>query len=175
MKSTDDEHAAWVENLVDEFQHRLCGYAFNLLRDEDRARDAVQETFLRLCRQSREKLDGHEAGWLFRVCRNRAIDILRKEKPVNALTDPQQDRLEDPARGPAQQAQQQDLISRLPALLGELPERQRDVIRLKFQQHLSYAEIGEALELSVSNVGFLIHTGLKTLRQEFRAVEGASS
>jgi RNA polymerase sigma-70 factor (ECF subfamily) len=45
-----------------------------------------------------------------------------------------------------------------------LPANQREVLYLKFQQGLSYKEIGKVTGHSVSNVGFLIHTGMKTLR-----------
>ena len=48
--------------------------------------------------------------------------------------------------------------------LEQLPDNQREVIRLKFQQELSYKEISEATGLAVGNVGFLLHTGLKRLR-----------
>jgi RNA polymerase sigma-70 factor (ECF subfamily) len=51
------------------------------------------------------------------------------------------------------------------AFLGDLPANQQEAIRLKFQHELSYKQIAEVTQLSVSNVGFLIHTGLKTLRQ----------
>ena len=56
--------------------------------------------------------------------------------------------------------------------LDQLPANQQEVIRLKFQNGLSYREISRITELSVSNVGFLIHTGIKTLRQRVRALEG---
>jgi RNA polymerase sigma-70 factor (ECF subfamily) len=46
-----------------------------------------------------------------------------------------------------------------------LPDNQREVIRLKFQQGLSYKEISAVTGLSVSNVGFLIHTGIKRVRE----------
>ena len=49
-------------------------------------------------------------------------------------------------------------------LLDELPEKQQEAIRLKLQAQLSYKEIASVLETSVSNVGMLIHTGLKTIR-----------
>ena len=49
-------------------------------------------------------------------------------------------------------------------LLDELGENQREVIRLKFQNDLSYKEIADITGLSVTNVGFLLHTGLKKLR-----------
>ena len=56
--------------------------------------------------------------------------------------------------------------------LDDLPANQQEVIRLKFQNDLSYREISRITKLSESNVGFLIHTGLKTLRHRVRALEG---
>ena len=52
------------------------------------------------------------------------------------------------------------------AALEKLPERQQEVIRLKFQGGLSYREISRVTGLSESNVGYLIHTGLKAVREE---------
>jgi RNA polymerase sigma-70 factor (ECF subfamily) len=51
-------------------------------------------------------------------------------------------------------------------ILNTLPANQQEVIRLKFQGDLSYLEISRITSLSVSNVGFLIHTGLKTIREK---------
>ena len=51
------------------------------------------------------------------------------------------------------------------SVLSTLPANQQEVIRLKFQGDLSYREISRVTSLSVSNVGFLIHTGLKTIRE----------
>ena len=50
-------------------------------------------------------------------------------------------------------------------LLDRLPDNQQEVIRLKFQNDLSYREISEITGLSVSNVGFLLHVGIKRLRE----------
>ena len=49
-------------------------------------------------------------------------------------------------------------------MLETLPTNQREVIRLKFQNGFSYQEISRISGHSVSNVGYLIHTGLKTIR-----------
>ena len=60
--------------------------------------------------------------------------------------------------------QRQEASGEIIRILERLPENQREVIRLKFQHDMSYKEISEVTNLSVSNVGFLIHTGLKRLR-----------
>jgi len=49
--------------------------------------------------------------------------------------------------------------------LDRLPDNQKEVLRLKFQGGLRYREIAEVTGLSVGNVGFLIHRGLKSLRE----------
>ena len=55
-------------------------------------------------------------------------------------------------------------------LIETLPRRQQEIVRLKFQNDLSYGEISRITNLTVSNVGFLIHTGLKTVRQRLLPV-----
>ena len=54
-------------------------------------------------------------------------------------------------------------------LIDRLPPNQQEVVRLKFQNGFSYKEISRITELSVSNVGFLIHTAVTRLRTEFAA------
>lgn len=53
-------------------------------------------------------------------------------------------------------------------ILNTLPANQQEVLRLKFQSDLSYLEISRTTNLSVSNVGFLIHTGLNAIRERVR-------
>lgn len=67
---------------------------------------------------------------------------------------------------PAAVAEDRDAAGRILHLLEHLPENQQEVIRLKFQNGLSYREISGITGLSVTNVGFLLHTGLKTLRRK---------
>ena len=54
-------------------------------------------------------------------------------------------------------------------LIGKLTPNQQEVVRLKFQNGFSYKEISRITELSVGNVGFLIHTAVAKLRVEFAA------
>ena len=54
-------------------------------------------------------------------------------------------------------------------LINRLPPNQQEVVRLKFQNGFSYKEISRITALSVTNVGFLIHTAVTRLRREFAA------
>ena len=69
-----------------------------------------------------------------------------------------------PAPGPLDVAERHELGTRVLELLEELPPNQREVIRLKFQNGFSYQEISRISGHSVSNVGYLIHAGIKALR-----------
>jgi len=161
---TNLESEAWVREAVTRFEGPLLLYARRLLSDHEAARDVVQDVFLRLCAQSRDAIDGHLAEWLFTVCRNRALDVLRKENRMTRLQDEQVNRCLSPAPGPHDVAERHDLGARVLALLDSLPPNQREVIRLKFQNGFSYQEISRISGHSVSNVGYLIHAGIKTLR-----------
>lgn len=156
----------WIGRAVERYERPLLGYARQLTGDLERARDIVQDTFLRLCRQAPGSLDGHLAEWLYTVCRNRALDVRRKESRMTTISP---DRApEQPSREPAQAqaAELQDSVRHILELLDELPENQREVVRLKFQGGLSYQEISRVTQLSVSNVGYLLHVALQRLRRE---------
>ncbi len=209
--SRPDEHAAadtstneeWIQAAVDEHAQPLLRYAARLLHgDTESARDIVQDTFVRLCQADRETLEGHLTEWLYTVCRNRTLDVLRKGRRMSTLTDIESShRLRDdgashpslvdapnviaasmrngllPSQAAASsnrsdvstQVEQPEQTSKAVHALEQLPDNQQEVIRLKFQAGLSYKEIARVTNLSVSNVGFLIHTGMKSLRETFGA------
>lgn len=76
---------------------------------------------------------------------------------------------------PSTVLEQKEELGRVLQILETLPPNQQEVIRLKFQNGLSYREISEVTHLSVSNVGFLLHTGLKTVRQKLDAWSRSSA
>jgi RNA polymerase sigma-70 factor (ECF subfamily) len=163
---TDHE---WVREALGRHEGRLVAYATHLLRDPERARDVVQDTFLRLCRQERSRVEDHLVRWLYTVCRNRAMDYLRKEGLMVSVNGSDAALLESTQPGPAAVVELGDQVSALLRNLALLPDRQREVIRLKFQGGLTYREISRVTGYSVTNVGFLLHRGLNTLRKRLGA------
>jgi RNA polymerase sigma-70 factor (ECF subfamily) len=155
----------WVRSVVARYERQLTAYACHVMHSVDGARDVVQETFVRLCGADRKTVEPRLAQWLFTVCRNLAIDVMRKERRMSMLSDAQASGYESNEPGPSDAAERDDSVSSILQSMAELPEVQQEVIRLKFQHGLSSRQIGEIMNLTVTNVGFLIHTGLKTLRQ----------
>ena len=154
----------WLRSALERYERPLLRYAAGLTGDVETARDVVQETFTRLCRQDRAAVDGHVAPWLYTVCRRRALTVRRKEKRMRVVAEPIADSRESPDPAPAVVAESRETTGRVLRFLETLPAKQREVVRLKFQHGLRYKEIAEVMSISVSNVGFLIHTAIKTLR-----------
>jgi len=154
----------FIERALADYESPLVGYAMNIVHDVERARDIVQDTFIRLCQQDLGKVGIGLKSWLYTVCKNRALDVLRKDRRIEPLDDVRWKRIAGPSVAPDRQLDQDERLSLVMQYLDRLTANQREVILLKFQQGLSYQEISEKTGLTSGNVGFLIHTGLKRLR-----------
>ena len=152
-----------ISEIVDRFERPLLAYARRMLGgDWQGAQDAVQETFLRLYREDRQKIESRVAAWLFSVCRSRVIDMQRTHRatPIDASQVP----ICDPSPDAAQIASDSEDKVQLADLVDRLSPRQQEVIRLRMQAGLSYREIAEVTGLTVSNVGFHLHEAVRNLR-----------
>jgi len=164
-----EAHRRWVERALDAHERALTTYAARILGDVERARDVVQETFLRLWTADREEVDDHLAAWLFTVCRHRALDIVRrhqreqKERHMHPVPDHP---TPHSGRSAFEGLAQREDKSRAEGAIERLPERQQELLRLKFQAGLTYRDIAKVTGLSVSNVGYLLHVALKAVRAE---------
>ncbi|MFZ5496693.1 MAG: RNA polymerase sigma factor [Verrucomicrobiota bacterium] len=162
--------SSFVSAAVARHQAPLLRYATRLLHgDADRARDVVQDTFVRLMAQPPAEVDGHVAEWLFTVCRNRATDLLRKEGRMSFFGEGQAERLVGAEPRPGSGLERTEQHAAVLQLIDKLPPNQQEVVRLKFQNGFSYQEISRITSLSVTNVGFILHTAIKTLRRQMAA------
>src|SRR5687767_8999110 len=138
----------WVLAALEDYEVRLLRYAVRLLGDRDLAADAVQHAFLKLCDQSPDTLGNRMAPWLFRVCRNRAVDHLRQAGREQSLNgSPAGDDGSSPApldreAGPAEATESRELSERLRDLVEQLPAAQREAIEL-WCDGFNYREIAE--------------------------------
>lgn len=184
---TDRDHCAntapdseWIRAAVEQYEKPLTQYAMRLLHgDIDRARDVVQDAFVKLWTADRASIDSHLGQWLYRVCRNRALDVHRKESRMTALSDEHLETASAPtasasalhARDHAHDDQREGrLPHELPgtavmALLESLNDMQQEALRLKFQGGLSYKEIAAVMDITSNHVGVVIHNAIKALRE----------
>lgn len=163
------EHVRWVEAALERYERPLVSYATRLLGDSEAARDAVQETFLRLCRAERDEIDGRLAPWLYTVCRRVAIDVRRKGRRSHPIDGAVLDERAGAAAEPASEFAERDATREAIDAVYRLPARQQEAILLKFRHGLAYRDIAEVTGLTPTHVGVLIHEGMKTLRARLGA------
>ena len=155
-----------------EHEPGLLRYARHLTGRDAVAREVVQDTLTHLLEQPVDKrgelTGGRLKAWLYTVCRNRCFDLRRKDRRMKplALAPAQTANLTaDPDTAPDARAERREAHDGVLRAIAQLPGDQQEALRLKFQGGLSYAEIGEMMNATVPRVGYLIHRGLKALRE----------
>lgn len=157
----------WIVVSLDRYEGALVRYTTNLVGNLEVARDIVQNAFLKLCQQRRAQVEEQLPAWLFTVCRNQAVDHLRREHTRSANASASSN--EAAQESPLVPLERKERVGFLLACMDTLPARQQEVLRLKFGEGMSYKEIASVIETSVSNVGVLIHTAIRRLRDRIEA------
>ena len=162
--------AALIRKAVDLCYAPLLRYAISLSKNESLARDAVQESFLRLMNEIKKREVKHPKAWLFAVCRNRIFDEFKRSKRYENVGEscdfPGSDNYGARLR-PDKNAEISDGADRAEMLTQKLSPKERELVRLKFQCGFSYAQMAEIMSLTPSNVGATLHNAVKNLRTMF--------
>jgi RNA polymerase sigma factor (sigma-70 family) len=155
-----------MQILLRRFEIPLLQFATRITGDRERARDVVQETFVKLHNNGAFQKP-EPATWLFTVCRNGALNVCRKERRMHYLDEELIEARPGEQPMPFERLERQEAAGFLLGIVATLPFRQQEVLQLKFQNDLSYQQIAEITKTTANNVGVLIHTALKTLRQRY--------
>ena len=155
-----------------EHEAELIRYAARMLGDQDNARDAVQDTFIKYAKfkgARPQAVISNVRAWLYKSARNICIDMLRKKKRGAEILLSEEIELM-----PSQEDCQPDNMMRkseealmLRRLINKLSPKDREIIILKIEHGNSYKEIAEITGLSVTNVGFILHNAMMKLKDEF--------
>jgi RNA polymerase sigma-70 factor (ECF subfamily) len=161
MRARQRDAAAFAA-LIERFEKAALSAAWAILRDADRAADAVQEAFLRAWEELPGLKDAARfGGWLMQIVRHAAIDVRRKIRPTARIFP------EIPARslGPALQAEQRDRDRQVKQALDLLDETTREAILLRYYEGMPTKEIAEVLEMSPAAVDMRLSRGRALLRE----------
>jgi RNA polymerase sigma factor (sigma-70 family) len=169
--SQTDERVEWVRASMERHEAELLRYALSLVGDPSAAEDLVQDAFFKLCKQEPGSLRGRLVPWLFTVVRNQALDRHRRESRWPRASETEAAALPGDSPTPSASVEARDDVRNLMSLLSSLPANQQEVVRLKFQSQMSYREISQITRLTETNVGFLLHTAIKTLRRRFERLD----
>lgn len=157
--------------LLERHEGPLLRFARPLAGSEDRAQDAVQEAFLKFVREGSRMTDVMALfPWLLQVVRNACLDMRRKEKRM--------DRKHEAARVEAGAAVaesadapvlNEEARTHVRDAVSKLPEKQREVLRLKLWEGMTYREIGERLGMTLTNVSYHLGEAVKAVAGQLRS------
>ena len=170
-----------ISEVVGREQSRLGSFIRRRVPDPRDAEDILQEVFYELVEANRLLMPiDHVAGWLFRVARNRIVDLFRKRKPENfsevaaSGEDGEHLRFEDllpsPEAGPDALYARQALLDELELAIGELSEDQRAVFLAHEIEGRSFKEISEATGVGVNTLLSRKRYAVLRLRESLRRI-----
>jgi RNA polymerase sigma factor (sigma-70 family) len=152
-----------ISQVVDRERYRLLNFIRRRVPDPYDAEDILQDVFYELVEANRLLMPiDHITGWLFRVARNRIVDLFRKKKPVNfsdAAMEGEDDEslqfedlLPSPDAGPEALHARSVLLEALELALRELPSEQREVFVAHEIEGLSFKDIAARTGVGVNTL-----------------------
>lgn len=144
------------EALVAAYRRRVFGIAYAILRSRPAAEDVAQEVFVKLWR-SLESYDGRAqlSTWIYAITRNAAISALRREKPASSLSEPAVLAAAEAQAGHTDRDGADDAT--LWHAVAALPDAQRRVVTLYYQDERPVEEVASMLGLPVNTVKTHLH------------------
>ena len=165
------------EALVRRHQGPVYNFCLRMLGQTEDAADVAQETFVQLY-SNLGRLDEREpiAPWLFRVARNRCIDVIRRRRTVplgvpdaSGETSIQFEPADDEPL-PDELAERADLQQLLARAIAALPPAYGEVVALRYAGDRSFAEIAEILNCDEGAARVRFHRAKGLLRRQLRAL-----
>ena len=159
-----------IEELFAALESPLLSYALRLVGDLSVAEDMVQDAFMKLHAQFEKVREPRR--WLYRTVHNQALNHRRQADnivPLNPQGEgnaPAASDATDPQPLPDEQIARWEGIGLVRLSLESLDERSRELVRLKFNEGLSYKEISSRTGLKIGHVGYLLHHALKSISDE---------
>ena len=160
-----------ITAVVEDYQASLLRYAGRMLRNAVQAEDIVQDAFTKFIKHRRDSGESirNVKAWLYRVTHNLVLDHIRRHQRHQGHHETLQADLQDAAEeSPAAEYSRRDAAQRAWQMLDVLNDRERQIVMLKIVDELSYKEIAETMEVSVSNVGFILHNSMKKMAKAMR-------
>lgn len=160
--------------VAEEYQDRIYTYAWYTLQCREEAEDVTQEVLVKLWQHVDEVDPGNLNAWVMRVTRNAVIDASRRRRTRKAVfadgveVETVADIAGSSGQGTDRAVVAREIRSALETALTSIDEPYRSIVVLREIQGMTYAEVGDALELPLNTVKVYLHRGRKMLREALR-------
>lgn len=167
---TGDENA--FEMMFRAYYPRLCRFAAEYVHSEGRARDLVQDIFLRIWeRRAKWQIRDSLKAYLYQAVRNRALNHVRRRDAMDEMKNGLEYVTDDFQPRMAEDAVHAGTLSQeLERAISQLPERRRMAFLLHRRHGLTYKEIARVMDVTRKTVENQIGRALKSLREKLDSV-----
>ncbi len=135
-----------MELIADRYRSQIRGHALRMLRDQEDAEDAVQDTFVKAFKGIQTFEQGRPLlPWLMRICSNCSVDIIRSRKPLEDTIESHEHALFDASANVEDGVDAKFRGQRVREAVSRLPERYRKIIEMRHFGQMDVIEIAKAL------------------------------
>ncbi|MCC6643910.1 sigma-70 family RNA polymerase sigma factor [Candidatus Peregrinibacteria bacterium] len=167
LAKTDSDAFA---QLYDYFFPKVFAFVISKVGSNDAAEDIVSEVFIKVVQHLPKYQDRGApfAAWLFTIARNMVFDYYSKQSKDKSTVLEEGLEIKDESKNssPHEQAKHSELHEKVKQVMQQLPERDLNVMQMKFYSGLTNREIAATLNLTESNVGIIIYRVLKKLKPD---------
>ena len=165
-----DENA--LATLIQRHQSKIYGFIYSKVADHDVANDIFQDTFIKVIKTLKSDSyneEGKFLPWVMRIAHNLIVDHFRKGKKMPMLRETEEfsifSILSDDVPNVESRLITAQVEKDLKALIGELPDDQREVLVMRIYQDLSFKEIAETTGVSINTALGRMRYALMNLRK----------
>ena len=161
-----DENSSWVGILFDRYAILLLGMCMKYLKNEEDARDCVQQIFLKVLADINKHQVQYFRAWIYMVTKNHCLMQLRQKQHVRQ-EEMNEKVMNDPAPPEEEKAahiEKEHLLENMSLALEQLNKEQRDCIKLFYLQKCSYQEIAAKTGYSLLQIKSYIQNGKRNLK-----------
>jgi RNA polymerase sigma-70 factor (ECF subfamily) len=175
--SRTGDRGAFVE-LVELYRSKIQKLGYRMLLNKLDTEDIVQETFIRVYLNLNHYDESQKfSTWVYRICRNACIDLLRKKRPTHSLDaelfehedgNTYYHKIPTTENSPEFLALQSETKEQIHKTLDKLSDKYKTIIRLYYLDELTLQEISQLLNLPVTTIKTRLHRGRELLKNKWK-------
>ena len=167
----ESDHAAYTE-IYQRYFHLLFVHAYKKLRDENQAKDIVQDIFATLWFKRDFNLPASNlAGYLFTAVRNKIFDLFAHQQVETKYIDSFKDYLSNHSNTPTDHlVRENQLKAYIEKEIQALPPKMKKIFEMSRRENLSHKEIAEKLNVSENNVSKQVNNALRVLKTKLGVI-----
>ncbi len=161
----NNSHEAF-HTLYDSYKHRVCRFIFDMLGSYEETEEVFQFVFEKLW-EHRHTLDsGYPIGaYIYKIARNKVYDVLRQRTVRRVFERQFAEMLDESDNFSEAMLQDRDFNRYLGGLIKSMPERRKEIFKLRYFQNMSYREIAEKLDITENTVDTQLRHAINYLRK----------